>query len=180
MTAESNSPRYPLPSLLYARFFFFCAICDVSSLYHSCPLDNKLIGQQLKTLKEKKTGIIAAKPKKQLDEAQRKELYELQEQTGSYIRDLRQVTHRLNALSRERAATDNTQKQIQEFPAETALFRGIGKAYIQQDRAVIDGALAGEIAILAKNREDLVDREKYLERRIQDNQSSIRDLAAGL
>jgi hypothetical protein len=36
--------------------------------------------------------------------------------------------------------------------------------------------LVDEIAILAKNREDLADRERYLERRITNNNTSMRDL----
>jgi len=141
---------------------------------------NALIGQQLKKLKEKKTGVVAAKPKRQLDEQQRKELYELQEQTSSYTRDLRAVIARLNSLSREAAATDNTQNQLKEFPAPTKLYRGIGKAYVLQDRNVIDECLESEINIIDKNYKDLQDRKEYLERRIQSNQTNLRDLTAGL
>jgi tetratricopeptide (TPR) repeat protein len=141
---------------------------------------NALIGQQLKKLKEKKTGIVAAKPKRQLDEAQRKELFELQEQTSSYSRDLRAVIQRLNGLSREAAATDNTQSQLKEFPTSTKLYRGIGKVYVLQDRATIDECLELEINTIDKNYKDLQDRKEYLERRIQSNQTNLRDLTAGL
>ena len=138
------------------------------------------MGKQLKILKEKKTGTVAAKPKRVLDEAQRKELFELQEQTSSYARDLRAVVSRLNSLSREAAATDNTQTQIKEFSEQTALYRGIGKAYVQQERSVIDSALTEELNIIDKNYKDLQDRKEYLERRITSNQSNLRDLTVGL
>ena len=123
---------------------------------------------------------MAAKPKRQLDEAQRKELMELQEQTGSYTRDLRAVVARINNLSREAAAADNTQKQIKELPDSTALYRGIGKAYVLQDRNTIDSALEKELDTIEKNYKDLKDRKEYLERRITSNQSNLRDLTAGL
>jgi tetratricopeptide (TPR) repeat protein len=141
---------------------------------------NALIGQLIRKLKEKKTGIVASKPKRQLDDQQRKELYELQEQTSSYTRDLRAVIARLNGLSREAAATDNTQNQLKEFPASTKLYRGIGKVYVLQNRNVIDECLETEINIIDKNYKDLQDRKEYLERRIQSNQTNLRDLTAGL
>ncbi len=144
---------------------------------------NQLVGQQLKKLKEKKTGgtsVGQAKPKRQLDEQQRKELYELQEQTNSYSRDLRAVVARLNSLSREAAATDNTQTQLKEFPEDTKLYRGIGKAYVLQPRTTINNCLEQELNLIDKNYKDLQDRKEYLERRIQSNQSNLRDLTAGL
>jgi tetratricopeptide (TPR) repeat protein len=143
---------------------------------------NTLVGQQLKKLKEKKQAILAAaaKPKRQLDEQQRKEIFELQEQTGSYQRDLRTVIQRINGLSREAAATDNTQKQMGELKDETELYRGIGKAYVLQSRSVIDDCLTRELDTIDKNYKDLKDRKEYLERRITSNQSNLKDLTVGL
>ena len=143
-------------------------------------IENALVGQQLKKLKEKKAGIVAAKPRRQLDEAQRKELFELQEQTGSYSRDLRAVIQRMNALSRDAAAADNTQNQIKAVPEETKLFKGIGKAYVLQDKNSIDESLTKELDQIEKNYKDLKDRKEYLERRISSNQNNLRDLTAGL
>lgn len=137
------------------------------------------MGQQLKKLKEKKTGIVAAKPKKQLDEHQKKEFMVLQEQTGAYTRDLRAVVQRINSLSREAAAADNTQNQIKEFSDETSLYRGIGKAYVLQDKKEIDECLTKELDLIDKNYADLKDRKEYLERRITSNKSNINDLIAG-
>ena len=139
-----------------------------------------MVGQQLKKLKEKKTGLVAAKPKRQLDEAQRKELFELQEQTSSYSRDLRAVVQRINSLSREAAAADNTQNQIKALDDTTALYKGIGKAYVLQDKNSIDESLTKELDTIDKNYKDLKDRKEYLERRINSNQSNLRDLTAGM
>ena len=59
---------------------------------------NILVGKQLRLLRDKKAGVVAQKPRKQLDEQQRKELQDLNEQTGSYTRDLRAVNARLGSL----------------------------------------------------------------------------------
>jgi len=169
-------PQY---ALNFSRLPTLTSIITNTNTFNFTITENQLVGQQLKKLKEKKTGIVAAKPKKQLDEAQKKEFMELQEQTGAYTRDLRAVVQRINSLSREAAAADNTQNQIKEFSDETALYRGIGKAYVLQDKNVIDECLTKELDLIDKNYKDLKDRKEYLERRITSNKSNLNDLMAG-
>ena len=197
--APGTTPLHALPPIPFPFLpclFFLSRLSRLSrNLNRCCPTllpplptllllrlrvtENQLVGQQLKKLKEKKTGIVAAKPKKQLDEHQKKEFMVLQEQTGAYTRDLRAVVQRINSLSREAAAADNTQNQIKEFSDETSLYRGIGKAYVLQDKKEIDECLTKELDLIDKNYADLKDRKEYLERRITSNKSNINDLIAG-
>eukprot|EP01033_Poteriospumella_lacustris_P004170 gene4170-2971_t len=64
--------------------------------------ENELIGRQLRGLKTKKAAATAAakakKGPKKLDEAQMKELMELQDQINTYNKDLRAVKLRLGSL----------------------------------------------------------------------------------
>lgn len=138
---------------------------------------NALIGSLIRKLRDKrKAGTESKKLGRHLDENQRKELYELQEQTGAYSRDLSGVIARMNAIQREAAGVNNSSNQLDNFDASTNMYLSVGKAYIKHPREKVKSVLEGELDHLDKNFKDLKDRKEYLERRIASNQSGIKDL----
>lgn len=139
---------------------------------------NELVVRKIKELKTRKVAAtaVAKKPVKQLSEDQRKELTELQEQNGTYNRDLRGVLMRVNGLEREMRTVQITSKQLSEFDQSVPMFKSVGKAYILSDKSTMQESLDKELESIAKNHKDLQDRKEYLERRIQSATSNIRDL----
>lgn len=136
------------------------------------------MGKQLKTLnakKKAKSGVTAPK-QKVLDEAQRKELYELTEQARSFKSDLNSVLMRMAAIERESKAAAVSYGQIEQFPEETPLYKGVGKCYMRHDRESIQKSLEEEVEANNKTVEDLKDRKEYIERRLQSANSNIKDL----
>jgi len=117
---------------------------------------NKTTGEQLRKLKAKKLekaggGVKQQKPAKVLDEAQRRELAELQEQTNVYVRDLRGVMGRMGSIQREAAACQNTSRQVGSLSEETTLYRSVGKAYIKTNKAAQEAVLSAELETYDKN-----------------------------
>lgn len=138
---------------------------------------NSMVGSLLRKLRDKKkAGSDSRKQGRHLDEQQRKELAELQEQTGAYQRDLGGVIARMNAIQREANGTHVSSTQLDEFDAATAMYLSVGKAYIRHPKEKVKATLEGELDHLDKNYKDLKDRKEYLERRITSNRNGIKDL----
>eukprot|EP01031_Cornospumella_fuschlensis_P027387 gene27387-33078_t len=111
-----------------------------------------------------------AKVTKQLDEAQYKEYVELQEQNQVYNKDLRAVRAKLAGLQREQRVNNITAHQVTELPADTPMYRAVGKAFFkgQKDRR--------EHGELVRGIRECMDRQEFLERRIQSNMTNIAEL----
>ncbi len=138
---------------------------------------NALVGRLIRQLRDKrKSGAESKKLGKHLDENQRKELFELQEQTGAYSRDLNGVMARMQAIQREANGVNNSSQQLDGFNNDTPMYLSVGKAYIRHPQDKIKSVLEGELDHLDKNFKDLKDRKEYLERRIASNKSGIKDL----
>eukprot|EP01031_Cornospumella_fuschlensis_P026872 gene26872-32475_t len=117
-----------------------------------------------------------AKVTKQLDEAQYKEYVELQEQNQVYNKDLRAVRAKLAGLQREQRVNNITAHQVTELPADTPMYRAVGKAFFkgQKDRVAED--LEREHGELVRGIRECMDRQEFLERRIQSNMTNIAEL----
>ncbi len=138
---------------------------------------NALVGRLIRQLRDKrKSGTESKKLGRHLDENQRKELFELQEQTGTYTRDLNGVMARMQAIQREANGVNNSSQQLDGFSQDTAMYLSVGKAYIRHPHDKVKSVLEGELDHLDKNFKDLKDRKEYLERRIASNKSGIKDL----
>ena len=134
-------------------------------------------------MKQKKAAVAAKaaekKAAKPLDEAQVKELMELEEQTKTNMKDLRIVQGKLSTCQRESRAAQATQHQLNDLDAAVPLYRGVGKAFVLTPRAEVETRLDSDIEISTKNQRDLTDRMEYLERRRASNRQNMKDLAAG-
>mmetsp|Transcript_10793 Transcript_10793/g.11216 ORF Transcript_10793/g.11216 Transcript_10793/m.11216 type:complete len:256 (-) Transcript_10793:67-834(-) len=144
--------------------------------------DNDQLQKQLRLARSKKNAAQKQKsrPVKQLDETQKKELYELQEQTNQYARDLRGVTSSLALCQRDIRSTQVTLQQINTYDeSSTNLYRSIGKSFLLTSKPKINEHLQNENEKLNKTQKDLESRKEYLERRIANNKSNIADITAG-
>jgi chaperonin cofactor prefoldin len=118
---------------------------------------NKTTGEQLRKLKAKKQEKVGGgakqqqRPAKVLDEAQRRELAELQEQTNVHMRDLRGVMMRMGSIQREAAACQNTTRQVGSLNEDAIIYRSVGKAYIKTNKAAQEAVLSAEIETYDKN-----------------------------
>lgn len=138
--------------------------------------------KQLQTVKMKRIAAKTvgsgggAKREKKLTPEQQKELFEIQEQTQGYARDLRGVTMKISSLEREKRANQVTGSQIGQLPESVPLYKTVGKAFMFADRAAIESHLTNELTSAEKQISDLKDRKTYLERRIESNKDHIRDI----
>ena len=108
------------------------------------------------------------------------QLYELQEQTNQYARDLRNVASSLSLCQRDIRSTQVTSQQINTYDEETTnLYRAIGKTFLLSSKSQINEFLNNENERLNKTQKDLEGRKEYLERRITNNKSNIADITAG-
>eukprot|EP01035_Chromulina_nebulosa_P032991 gene32991-44139_t len=127
---------------------------------------NEVIVRQLKSVQAKKNAESSkegVKPKRQLDEAQLKELAELQEQTNTYARDLRMVRSKIASIQRETRVNRVTNDQIRPLPEETPMYRSVGKAFIFAGKTEVESRLEKEFAEFTKTQKDLLDRQEYLD-----------------
>ena len=145
---------------------------------------NGLIGQKIKDLRIKKATAMATsagtkqqQPVRQLTEEQRKELADLQEQHGSYMRDLRGVVMRIGGLDREKRTVEITASQIQQYPTDVKMYKAVGKAYVLSTKSDVEAAQTKELELISKNHKDLLDRKEYLERRIASSKTNLQDLS---
>lgn len=108
------------------------------------------------------------------------QLYELQEQTNVYAKDLRGVKSRIANLQHSQRVDTNTMGQINGLGEDTNFYRMSGKVFIRTPRKDMEDRLEKRIADSVKQQRELGDREEYLERRIASNSSNIRDLTSGM
>lgn len=139
---------------------------------------NEQITKQMKVVQAKKSGTLAQKPKKVMSEGQRKEAYELQEQTAVHVRDLKTVQARLTAAEREARSTQATMNHVAALDRATPLYRSVGKAFFLTEREDLVRRLEGDGETLARSQRELTDKQEYLERRINSNSTNLRDLMA--
>jgi chaperonin cofactor prefoldin len=140
---------------------------------------NEVIHRQLKSLQQKKLGT-AKKPTRKLDDAQMKEIMDLQEQTNSFGRDLRAVKNRIGSCQRDQRLNSVTSSQIDPLEESVSLYRSVGKAFVFASKTEVKDRIEKENAETTKNLNDLADRHEYLERRIASNTSNLKDMTAGL
>ena len=103
---------------------------------------------------------------------------ELQEQTNTYARDLKNVSLRLSSLQRDSKLNQITQTQINTLDDKIPLYRAVGKAFFFTPQNNIQNRLEKELDLYKKNEKDLFDRKEYLERRILSNTQNLKDLVA--
>ena len=103
---------------------------------------------------------------------------ELQEQTNTYGRDLKNVSLRLSSLQRDSKLNQITQTQINTLNEDIPLYRAVGKAFFYTPQNNIQGRLEKELDLYKKNEKDLLDRKEYLERRILSNSQNLKDMLA--
>ena len=103
---------------------------------------------------------------------------ELQQQTMSYARDLRGVTHALSSVQRELRSVAVTAQQINSYAPNVPLYRAVGKGFLLSPRDNIEAHLSKEAGKLDKTQKDLEGRREYLERRIASNRSNMQDIAS--
>lgn len=108
------------------------------------------------------------------------QLMELQEQTMSYARDLRGVTHAIASVQRELRSVAVTAQQINTYEPTVPLYRAVGKCFLLSPRDTIEDHLAKEAEKLDKNQKDLDGRREYLERRIASNRSNMTDITSSV
>lgn len=139
---------------------------------------NEVVMRQLRNLKGKKAaaGKEAKKAPKKLDENAVKEVMELQEQLGSYQRDLRSVRAALAGAQRDARMNQVTTQQIQALDGSVPLYRSVGKAFVLTPREKIEQRLEEDLGELTKSQRDLTDRSEYLERRITSHISNLREI----
>lgn len=143
---------------------------------------NEVLLRQMKSVAAKKaaaTGQPLAKPVKQLDENQRKEVMELQEQTQAYARDARAVKAKMGQLKRDAQVNQVTGNQLQILDKDTKMYRAIGKAFVFAEREDVEARLNKEVDVINKDFKDLTDRDEFLQRRILANQNNIKDITTG-
>lgn len=117
--------------------------------------NNEILVKQLKTIKHKKTTEAVAiakalqgRPQKELTNEQKKELQDLQEQSMTWSRDLRQVSARLNNIQRETRANQVTIGQVDILEETVPLYRSVGKAFVLSDKKSISENLETELSTL--------------------------------
>jgi len=74
-----------------------------------------------------------------------------------------------------------TKQQIDALPTDVPLYRACGKAFLAVPNCdFVQKKLADEQAENAKEIKDLLDRQEYLERRVNANNANFKELTQGL
>ena len=142
---------------------------------------NDQIIKQISAVQARKSGInnaVLSKPKKVMNEAQKREAYELQEQTNVYVRDLKQVQSRISASEREARTAKITLSHVAGLEPAIPLYRSVGKAFFLTGREELEKGLENQAVALTRSQRELLDRQEYLERRITSNTTNLKDLMA--
>jgi chaperonin cofactor prefoldin len=144
--------------------------------------ENELLTKQLKAVRSKKAAAAAKaqRPRKTLNDAQKKEMGECQENGNKLTRDLRQVSSRLGSCQRDIRANAVTAQQIKDLTPGVTTYRTVGKAFFLTPRDEIESRLVKENETLNKNQSDFADRKVYLERRIESNTQHMRDVMGNM
>lgn len=108
--------------------------------------ENDQMIKQARLIRNKKSAaaqnqLAANRPKKQMDEQQRKEFEEIRDQTNAYTRDLRGVNSHLNAVMRDTRANQVTTSQVKVLEESVNMYRSIGKAYVLASKSNIEASL---------------------------------------
>lgn len=161
-------------------FAHFC-VCVIICTF----VDNALLTKQVRVVKAKqaaaRSAALAKAGQRQLTDAQKKEIMDLQEQTNTYAKDLRSVQYKINGLQREARMAAATKQQIEALPTDVPLYRACGKAFLAvPDADFVKNKLVTEQEDSAKEIKDLMDRQEYLERRINSNNANFKELTQGL
>jgi chaperonin cofactor prefoldin len=128
-----------------------------------------------------RSAALAKAGKRQLTDAQKKEIMDLQEQTAAHTKDLRGVQYKVQTLQREVRMGAATKAQIDSLPTDVPLYRACGKAFLSVPNCdYVKDKLSQEQAGFTKEIKDLMDRQEYLERRINSNNANFRELTQGL
>jgi len=141
---------------------------------------SEMIAKALNNAKAKKSAAVRAaknrKAAKQLDSAQQKEYMELQQQRATLMRDLSGARQRQMAMDKETKICESTSNHISAVEDGVPLYRAVGKCFMYQTKENVLTKMDSVIGSLKKQRGDLVDRQKYLERKIQSNANNINDM----
>ena len=121
------------------------ALVTVTAALKIEPENDQMI-KQARLIRNKKSAasqsaFAANKPKKQMDEQQRKEFEEIRDQTNAYSRDLRGVNSHLNAVMRDTRANQVTTSQVKVLEESVNMYRSVGKAYVLASKDNIEASL---------------------------------------
>ena len=108
------------------------------------------------------------------------QVYDLQEQSNTFHRELRTVQAKLSGLDRETKSCSATSRYINTVPVEAPLYRSVGKTFIRTSRADIANRLANETELNLKAHKDLTDKKEFLDRRITEVQQDVRAIITGV
>jgi chaperonin cofactor prefoldin len=138
------------------------------------------LGKLLRKIKAKKAGPAGGRRAPAMDASLRQELNELNEQYNGTNIELMEVKAKLEACARETRRTDLTKDEIGRLPEETPLFRSVGKMFLRAPRPAIAAYLDEQLGVEAKKQADLAARQTYLTRRLQAQETHLKDLMATL
>lgn len=151
-------------------------------LFKNLSVANETILKQRRLIASKRANASrpGATPVRELDENQRKEIYELQEQSNTFHRELRTVQAKLSGLERETKSCAATSRYINTVPTEAPLYRAVGKTFILTPRSEIETRLTVETEQNMKAHKDLTDKKEFLDRRITSVQQDMKAIITGV
>lgn len=127
-----------------------------------------------------KSTEVSKKPAKQLDEAQKKEFMDLQEQLINYNRELRLVNSRISKSQHEVKLNQVTTSHVNTLTEDVPVYRSVGKSFILSTKPNIEDRLQQDFSTYSKNLRELVDQREYLDKRIANISTELKDLTAGM
>jgi len=113
-----------------------------------------------------------------LDQATSRELYDLEVQYKHNIREFQSVQVNLNKYQKEQQMADVTLGELEANPAVGAYYRSVGKAFLKSTRDGVLDHLKCNNEESAKKENDLTQKLKYLERRLNSQKQNMRELVS--
>jgi len=104
--------------------------------------DNSELQKQLRSIRTKKAAAASMAKNQQMgrpvNQGEAKELLELQDQMQATRREMNEVQQYLAGCEREQRMAELSKENIGEYPADTVMYRSVGKMFLQATRAEID------------------------------------------
>eukprot|EP00588_Corethron_pennatum_P007659 CAMPEP_0194297978 /NCGR_PEP_ID=MMETSP0169-20130528/59910_1 /TAXON_ID=218684 /ORGANISM="Corethron pennatum, Strain L29A3" /LENGTH=280 /DNA_ID=CAMNT_0039047909 /DNA_START=769 /DNA_END=1611 /DNA_ORIENTATION=- len=110
------------------------------------------------------------------DEAQAKEIMDLQEQFISTNREYNVVNANISKAQREQNMADLTMGELSKIEDGTKMYRGIGKMFMLSSHKDCINHLQTSIELERTLEKDLTQKKDYLEKRIKSQQINIQEL----
>ncbi|WVR07912.1 hypothetical protein IAU60_004955 [Kwoniella sp. DSM 27419] len=111
------------------------------------------------------------------DDTLRKILTQIQQQAITSQKQLSLVRAQIASKEKERKILTLTVRELGTVPKEDSkMYKGVGKMFIEQDRAEIDREHASQEKALSDEVANLTKKAKYLEKQFDEANSQLKDI----